>query len=60
MGWEYELETDIRYLQGKEVENRESKTLFVNNLLMQTDCDTTKIAVLAGVPINFVENIRKT
>ena len=59
MGWEYELETDIRYLQGKDVENRESKTLFVNNLLIQTDFDNTKIAILAGVSIDFVENIGK-
>ena len=60
MGWEYELETDIRYLQGKEVENRESKTLFVTNLLTQTDFDNAKIALLVGVPIDFIEKIKKS
>ena len=61
MGWEYELETDIRYLQGREVENREAKTLFVTNLLVNNkfNFDIDSIANLAGVSVEFVENIKK-
>jgi hypothetical protein len=65
MGWEYELETDIRYLQGiekgEEKKDTEKNIQFVTTLLLDNkfhfDVDT--IANLAGVSVEFVEDIKK-
>ncbi|PWK27966.1 putative transposase/invertase (TIGR01784 family) [Arcicella aurantiaca] len=75
MGWEYELETDIRYLQG--IERGEQKGIergiekgmlqkaiekdieFVTTLLKTTDFDVSRIAELTKTSIEFVENIKK-
>jgi len=41
-------------------ESAEQKTYeFVRNLLLNTDFDTAKIASLAGVPVTFVEKVKK-
>ena len=57
MGWEYELETDIRYLQGIEKKNIQVVTnLLVNN---EFNFDVNTIADFAGVSVEFVENIKK-
>jgi hypothetical protein len=68
MGWEYELETDIRYLQG--IEKGEEKGMiqkaiekdiqFVTTLLSTTDFDVNRIADMTKTSIEFVENIQKT
>lgn len=75
MGWEYELETDIRYLQG--VEKGEEKGIakgieqgieitkekdnyrFVVSLLSETKFSAEKIARLADVTIEFVEKVKR-
>jgi hypothetical protein len=63
MGWEYELETDIRYLQGIdkgiEKEKLASKITFVKSLLNEKDFSTKRIASIVGVSIEFVEKIKK-
>ena len=56
MGWEYDLETDIRFLQGVE----KSKTDFIKSLLKQTDFSIEKIANLVGVDPEFVEKVKAT
>ena len=53
MGWEYDLETDIRFLQGVE----KSKTDFIKSLLKQTDFSIEKIASIVGVSIQYVEKM---
>lgn len=72
MGWEYELETDIRYLQG--IEKGEEKGIekgmiqkaiekdiqFVTTLLSTTDFDVNRIAEMTKTSIEFVENIKKS
>ncbi len=76
MGWEYELETDIRYLQGiekgevkgeiKGIEKGkiqrgiEKDIEFVTTLLSTTDFDVSRIAEMTKTSIEFVENIKKT
>jgi hypothetical protein len=58
MGWEYELETDIRYLQGIEKKNIQVVTnLLINN---EFNFDVSTIADFAGVSVEFVENIKKS
>ncbi len=75
MGWEYELETDIRYLQG--VEKGEEKGIakgieqgieitkekdnyrFVVSLLSETKFSAEKIARLADVTIEFIEKVKR-
>jgi hypothetical protein len=65
MGWEYELETDIRYLQGiekgEEKKDTEKNIQFVTNLLVNNrfNFDVDSIANLAGVSVEFVENLDK-
>ncbi len=65
MGWEYELETDIRYLQGiekgEEKKDIEKNIQFVTNLLVNNEFnfDMNTIAKLANVSVEFVENITK-
>ncbi len=65
MGWEYELETDIRYLQGiekgEEKKDIEKNIQFVTNLLVNNEFnfDMNTIAKLANVSVEFVENIKK-
>jgi predicted transcriptional regulator len=54
MGWEYDLETDIRFLQGVE----KSKADFIKSLLKQTDFSIEKIASIVGVSIQYVEKIK--
>jgi hypothetical protein len=68
MGWEYELETDIRYLQG--IEKGEQKGMlqkaiekdieFVTTLLLTTDFDVSRIAEMTKTSVEFVENIKKS
>ena len=58
MGWEYELETDIRYLQGVEKERLASKITFVKSLLNEKDFTLKRIASIVGVSIEFVEKIK--
>jgi predicted transposase/invertase (TIGR01784 family) len=76
MGWEYELETDIRYLQGVEkgtVQGIEqgiergieqgklaSNIEFVKKLLEDSDFSIKKIASMVGVSIEFVEKIKNS
>ena len=63
----YDLETDIRFLQGTEkgIEIGTEKTkhaekrLFVTNLITETEFSNEKIAKLAYVSIEFIEQIRK-
>ena len=55
MGWEYDLETDIRFLQGVE----KNKNDFIKSLLKQTDFSIEKIASIADVSIEFIEKIKK-
>ena len=71
MGWEYELETDIRFLQGvKKGEKKgiatgiatgieKSKTEFTKNLLMAGISDVAQISKLVGESIEFVENVKR-
>ena len=71
MGWEYELETDIRFLQGvKKGEKKgiatgiatgieKSKIEFIKNLLMTGISDVAQISKLVGESIEFVENVKK-
>jgi hypothetical protein len=59
MAWEYDLETDIRYLQGRAFAEKENNILFVTNLLTLTDLNNSEIALLVGVRTKFVENIKK-
>jgi hypothetical protein len=59
MAWEYDLETDIRYLQGRAFAEKENNILFVTNLLTLTDLNNSEIASLVGVEIKFVTNIKK-
>jgi DNA-dependent RNA polymerase auxiliary subunit epsilon len=54
MGWEYDLETDIRYLQGVE----KGKIDVIESLLKQTNFSIEKIASIADVSIEFVEKIK--
>ena len=74
MGWEYELETDIRYLQGVEKGTAKgieqgigqgieqgrlvSNIEFVKRLLKDSDFSVRKIASMVGVPIEFVEKVK--
>jgi predicted transposase YdaD len=74
MGWEYELETDIRYLQGVEkgtlqgieigiemgIEQGKLATNieFVKRLLKDSDFSVKKNALMVGVSIEFVEKIK--
>ncbi len=58
MGWEYELETDIRYLQGVEKGNLLTKISFIKSLLNEKDFTTDRIASLVGVSTEFVEKIK--
>ena len=44
--------------EGKEDGREESKTVFVNSLLQNTDFDEAKIAMLASVDVNFVTSIK--
>jgi hypothetical protein len=60
MGWEYDLETDIRYLQGRELAKKENNILYVINLSTMTDLDNSQIASLVNVEIKFVKNIKKS
>jgi predicted transposase/invertase (TIGR01784 family) len=71
MGWEYELETDIRFLQGmkkgeKKGEQKgivagieKSKIEFTQNLLLAGISDITHIAKLVGVTTEFVEKVKR-
>ena len=65
MGWEYDLETDIRYLQGFEKgelkKDIEKNIEYVTNLLLydKYNFDVDTISNFAGVSIEFVENIKK-
>jgi hypothetical protein len=59
MAWEYDLETDIPYLQGRAFAEKENNILFVTNLLTLTDLNNSEIASLVGVRTKFVENIKK-
>jgi predicted transposase/invertase (TIGR01784 family) len=71
MGWEYELETDIRFLQGvkkgqKKGEQKgiatgieKSKIEFTQNLLLAGVSDVVHISKLVGVSTEFVENVKK-
>jgi hypothetical protein len=66
MAWEYDLETDIRYLQGYErgLQIAAEKygiaidTRFVVTLLRKTDFDISQIATMVKVDVAFVENIK--
>ena len=58
MGWEYELGTDIRYLQGVERGNLLTKISFIKCLLNEKDFTVNRIASLVGVSIEFVEKIK--
>ena len=66
MGWEYELEIDIRYLQGvekgEEKKDTEKSIQFVTNLLVNNkfNFDVDTIVNLAAVSIEFVEDIKKS
>ncbi len=40
------------------IKEREDKTNFTKNLILQTDFTHEKIAILVGVDIEFVEEIR--
>ncbi len=63
----YNLETDVRYQQGTakgiekgiEIGAEKAKRLFVENLLRQTDFSDEKIAHIANVTVELVEEIRR-
>jgi predicted transposase/invertase (TIGR01784 family) len=71
MGWEYELETDIRYLQGIdkgkeqgieqgiEITKQEANLRFVTFLLSSTKFTIEEIAKLADVTTEFVEKVKR-
>jgi predicted transcriptional regulator len=59
MAWEYDLETDIRYLQGIEKGEEKKDIEFVKTLLTTTDFDVNRIAKMIKVSTKFVENIKK-
>jgi hypothetical protein len=60
MGWEYDLETDIRYLQGRAIAKKEKNILYTINLLTMTNLNNSEIASLVGVETKFVTNIKKS
>ncbi len=60
MAWEYDLETDIRYLQGRAIAKKEKNILYTTNLLTMTNLNNSEIASLVGVETKFVTNIKKT
>ena len=51
----YDITTDYLYNRGIE----KGKVAFVSSLLISTDFDTTKIALLVGVDTDFVEKVKK-
>ena len=48
----------IREIKIQEVREEEAKR-FIENLLSSTDFSVEKIASLAGVPVDFVEKVKK-
>jgi hypothetical protein len=58
MAWEYDLETDIRYLQGMEKKSKQIVANFLGSNNYNFDVNT--IANFAGVSIEFVEDIKKS
>ncbi len=60
MAWEYDLETDIRYLQGRAIAKKEKNILYTTNLLTMTNLNNSEIALLVGVGTKFVTNIKKS
>ena len=44
--------------QGMSIKEKEDKTIFTKNLILQTDFSDEKIALLVGVDVKFIEEIR--
>lgn len=53
------MENDPWFKKGREEATKERDEQFVESLLKNTDFDAPKIAILAGVPVEFVEEVRK-
>lgn len=53
------MENDPWFKKGREEATKERDEQFVESLLKNTDFDTPKIAMLAGVPVALVEEVRK-
>ncbi len=63
MSIHFDIKKDLRYIQGIE-QGRSAKGLqknkeFAFSLLTNTDFDNEKIALLVGVSVKFVANLRK-
>ncbi len=58
-----DVEDDPWYLEGYEEGlkmGKERESLFVTNLLQQTDCTDERIAFLVDVPLSFVIEVKKS
>ena len=54
----YDITTDYLYNRGIEKGRIEEKVAFISSLLINTDFDTHKIALIVGVDTDFVEKIK--
>jgi phosphoserine phosphatase len=53
------MENDPWFKKGREEATKERYEQFVESLLKNTDFDAAKIAMLAGVPVELVEEVRQ-
>lgn len=53
------IEKDAAYLIGQDNAREQEQVKFVNNLLTETDFSVEKVAKIAGVSVDFVQNINQ-
>jgi hypothetical protein len=54
----YDIETDALYLRGTEEGAAKKDYIFVTSLLINTDFDDAKIALVANVTLAFVQTVK--
>ena len=62
MPMDYDVTKDLRFIQGieqgAEQEAIEKNLTFATSLIQNTDFDDAKIALLVGVTVEYVKNLR--
>ena len=54
MPMDYDVTKDLRFIQGVDEKN----LTFTTSLIQNTDFDDAKIAMLVGVTVEYVKNLR--
>ena len=54
----YDVTKDLRFIQGVEQAVSEKNLFFTISLIQNTDFDDAKIAMLVGVTVEYVKNLR--